>query len=140
MLTNKPPCADLITEKTFGDFKLHVELMYPAKSNSGVYLRGRYEAQIQDDFGKSVDSHRIGGIYGFLAPYVNAAKPAGEWQAYDITLIGRRVTIVLNGQTIIDNEIIPGHHRRRARQQRGRARPRSCCRGIMGRSRSATSR
>jgi hypothetical protein len=108
VLTNTPPCADLISEKTFGDFKAHVELMFPAKSNSGVYLRGRYEAQIQDDAGKSLDSHRMGGIYGFLTPYVNATKPAGEWQSYDITLIGRRVSVVLNGQTIIDNEIIPG--------------------------------
>jgi hypothetical protein len=108
VLTNTPPCSDLISEKTFGDFKAHVELMYPAHSNSGVYLRGRYEAQIQDDAGKAVDSHRMGGIYGFLTPYANAAKPAGEWQAYDITLVGRRVTVVLNGQTVIDNEIVPG--------------------------------
>jgi hypothetical protein len=108
VLTNTPPCSDLITEKSFGDFKLHVELMYPAHSNSGVYLRGRYEAQIQDDAGKAVDSHRMGGIYGFLTPYVNAAKPAGEWQAYDLTLIGRRVSVVLNGQTVIDNELLPG--------------------------------
>ena len=108
VLTNKTPCADLITEKTFTDFKLHVELMFPPKSNSGVYLRGRYEVQIQDDAGKPVDSHRMGGVYGFIAPYTNATKPADEWQAYDITLIGRRVTVVLNGTTIIDNEIIPG--------------------------------
>jgi hypothetical protein len=108
VLTNKTPCSDLVTEKAFGDFKLHVEVMYPAKSNSGIYLRGRHEVQIQDDAGKAVDSHRMGGVYGFLTPYVNAAKPAGEWQAYDITLIGRRVTVVLNGQTIIDDEIIPG--------------------------------
>jgi hypothetical protein len=108
VLSNTPPCSDLITEASFGDFKLHVELMYPAKSNSGIYLRGRHEVQIQDDFGKSVDSHRMGGVYGFLTPYVNAAKPAGEWQTYDITLVGRRVTVVLNGQTLLDNEIIPG--------------------------------
>lgn len=108
VLTNRTPCSDLVTERTFGDFKLHVEVMYPAKSNSGIYLRGRHEVQIQDDAGKAVDSHRMGGVYGFLTPYVNAAKPAGEWQAYDITLIGRRVTVVLNGQTIIDDEIIPG--------------------------------
>jgi len=108
VLSNVPPCADLITEKVFTDFKVHVELMYPAHSNSGVYLRGRYEAQIQDDYGKTLDAHRMGGIYGFLSPYVNAVKPAGEWQAYDITLIGRRVTVVLNNTTIIDNEIIPG--------------------------------
>jgi hypothetical protein len=50
----------------------------------------------------------MGGVYGFLTPYVNAAKPAGEWQTYDITLVGRRVTVVLNGQTLLDNEIIPG--------------------------------
>ncbi len=108
VLTNTPPCADLISDKTFGDFKVHAELMYPAGSNSGVYLRGRYEAQIQDDAGAPPDSHRIGGIYGFLRPYANAAKKAGEWQAYDITLIGRRVTVVLNGQTVIDSEVIPG--------------------------------
>ena len=64
VLTNKPPCADLISEQTFGDFKAHVELMYPAHSNSGVYLRGRYEAQIQDDAGKAVDSHRMAGSTG----------------------------------------------------------------------------
>jgi hypothetical protein len=108
VLTNTPPCEDLITEQSYGDFKLHVELMYPAKSNSGVYLRGRHEVQIQDDHGKAADSHRMGGVYGFLTPYANAAKPAGEWQTYDITLVGRRVTVVLNGQTILENEIIPG--------------------------------
>jgi hypothetical protein len=78
------------------------------KSNSGVYLRGRYEVQIQDDFGKEPESHRIGGIYGFITPSSNPAKKAGEWQTFDITLIGRKVTLVFNGVTVIDNAEIPG--------------------------------
>jgi hypothetical protein len=107
-LTNVPPCADLMTDRTFTDFKLHVEFMYPAGSNSGVYLRGRYEVQIEDNAGMAVDYLRIGGVYGFLRPYVNAALPAGQWQTYDITLVGRRVTLLLNGKAIIQDEVIPG--------------------------------
>jgi hypothetical protein len=108
VLTNKTPCVDLISEQKFSDFKLHVEFQIIPRGNSGVYLRGRYEAQIQDDLGKALDTLRMGGIYGFLKPATAALKKAGEWQTYDITLIGRRVTVVLNGQTIIANEEIPG--------------------------------
>jgi hypothetical protein len=107
-LTNNVPCVDIITEQQFTDFKLHLEFNIVEKSNSGVYLHGRHEVQIQDDFGKATDSLRMGGVYGFLKPVVNAAAKPGEWQSYDITLIGRRVTIVLNGKTIIDNAEIPG--------------------------------
>ena len=107
-LTNSVPCVDLISQQEFNDFKLHVEFNIVEKSNSGVYLRGRYEVQIQDDFGHVSDSLRMGGLYGFLRPSVNASAKPGEWQTYDITLIGRRVTVVLNGKTIIDNEEIPG--------------------------------
>jgi len=64
--------------------------------------------QIQDDFGKATDSLRMGGVYGFLRPALNASARPGEWQSYDITLVGRRVTVVLNGKTIIDNAEIPG--------------------------------
>ncbi|HEY8535265.1 MAG TPA: DUF1080 domain-containing protein, partial [Vicinamibacterales bacterium] len=63
---------------------------------------------IQDDAGKALSALRMGGVYGFLTPYVDAAKPAGEWQPFDIALVGPRVTVVLNGTTIIDNEVIPG--------------------------------
>lgn len=108
VLSNTPPSVDLITKDTFGDFKLHVEFNMPKDSNSGIYLRGRYEVQVQDDFGKEPDSRRCGGIYGFVAPTKMAAKPAGEWNTFDITLIGRRVTVVFNGQTVIDNVEIPG--------------------------------
>ncbi|NOT62365.1 MAG: DUF1080 domain-containing protein, partial [Acidobacteria bacterium] len=108
VLSNKTPCADLISEQRFGDFKLHVEFQVPAKGNSGVYLRGRYEVQISDIAGQVVDSLRMGSVYGWLKPQVNAAKGPNEWQAMDITLVGRKVTVALNGQTIIDNETIPG--------------------------------
>ena len=107
-LTNNVPCVDLISEQKFTDFKLHLEFNIVEKSNSGVYLRGRYEVQIQDDLGKVTDSLRMGGVYGYLRPSVNAAARPGEWQSYDITLVGRRVTVVLNGKTIVDNAEIPG--------------------------------
>jgi Domain of Unknown Function (DUF1080) len=108
LLVNKTPCTDLISEQNFTDFKLHAEFQNVKGGNSGIYLRGRHEVQINDASGQTADSLRIGGVYGFLRPNANATKPAGEWQMMDITLIGRRVTIVLNGQTIIENEEIPG--------------------------------
>ena len=107
-LTNNVPCVDIITEQKFTDFKLHLEFNIVEKSNSGVYLRGRYEVQIQDDVGKVADSLRMGGLYGFLRPSANAAGRPGEWQTYDLTLVGRRVTVVLNGKTVVDNAEIPG--------------------------------
>jgi hypothetical protein len=107
-ITNTPPCVDLISERTFTDFKARVEFNIVPKSNSGVYLRGRYEVQIQDDVDRAIDSLRMGGIYGFVRPSVNAAGKPGEWQTYDITLIGRRATIVLNGRTIVNDAEIPG--------------------------------
>jgi hypothetical protein len=108
VLTNAEPGNDLITEQKFTDFKLRAEFRYPEGSNSGIYLRGRYEVQIEDNFGHEPDSHEIGGIYGFLSPIKNAAKKSGEWQTLEITLFGRTVTIVLNGEKIIDRQAIPG--------------------------------
>ncbi|HSE38262.1 MAG TPA: DUF1080 domain-containing protein, partial [Blastocatellia bacterium] len=108
VLENTPRGTDLLTEQKFNDFKLHVEFKMVEKGNSGVYLRGRYEVQIEDSFGQEPESHRIGGIYGFLTPSSNPAKKASEWQSFDITLIGRRVTVLLNEKTIIDNVEIPG--------------------------------
>ena len=108
LLTNRPPSTDLVSVRTFDDFKLKAEFRYPRRSNSGIYLRGRYEMQIEDHFGKEPHHHGAGGIYGYLAPRVNALKPAGQWQTVEITLLGRVVTIILNGQTVIDRAIIPG--------------------------------
>lgn len=108
VMTNKTPCADIISERKFTDFKLHIEFQVPANGNSGVYLRGRYEVQISDGFNQVIDSLRMGAVYGWLKPQTNAAKKPGEWQALDITLVGRKVIVAFNGQTIIDNETIPG--------------------------------
>jgi hypothetical protein len=100
--------TNLVTDRKFEDFKLHVEFRYPKESNSGVYLRGRHEVQIQDDYGQEPWNDRFSGIYGFIAPSVMAAKPAGQWQTYDITLVGRMVTVVANGKKVICDQEIPG--------------------------------
>jgi hypothetical protein len=100
--------SNLITDGTFSDFKLHIEFRYPPNSNSGVYLRGRYEVQIEDDHGTEPVRNVFSAIYGFLAPIEAMAKKPGEWQSYDITLVGRLVTVVANGKTVICNQEIPG--------------------------------
>ena len=100
--------ANIITDQTFNDFKLHIEFRYPEGSNSGVYLRGRYEIQVEDNRGQEPLSTFFGGIYGFITPNEMAAKAPGEWQTYDVTLVGRRVTVVANGKKIITDQIIPG--------------------------------
>ena len=108
ILKNPAAGVNLITEETYEDFKLHIEARYPKNSNSGIYLRGRYEVQVEDGYGKDPNSILFGAVYGFLTPNGMAAKKAGEWQVFDISLIGRRVTIVANGKTIINDQIIPG--------------------------------
>lgn len=99
--------SNIATDRTFTDFKLHIEFRCPKGSNSGVYLRGRYEVQIEDS-NKEPRGNELSAIYGFLPPNVMAAKPGGEWQSFDITLVGRLVTVVLNGTTVICNTEIPG--------------------------------
>jgi hypothetical protein len=108
LLVNAVPGNDLVTERKFTDFKLHAEFRYPRGSNSGIYLRGRYEVQIEDNYGEEPDCHKIGGVYGFLTPSVNAARKPGAWQTMDITLVGRVVTVVFNGERVIDRQAIPG--------------------------------
>ncbi len=109
ILTSPKAGSNLITEQAFNDFKLHVEFRYPKNGNSGVYLRGRYEVQIEDS---AKDAHPnnilFGGVYGFLTASEMATLGAGEWQTFDITLVGRMVTVVANGKTIINNQEIPG--------------------------------
>jgi hypothetical protein len=99
---------EFITEAKFEDFKLHIEFNCAPKSNSGVYLQGRYELQIEDDPEPEGPTMRTGGVYGFLAASPEQPRRPGEWQTYDITLVGRVVTVVQNGQTIIDKQEIPG--------------------------------
>jgi hypothetical protein len=102
--------ANLLTDKTFGDFKLHIEFRYKQGSNSGVYLRGRYEVQVIDTKSGEPEpiNNQFSSVYGFLPPTKMMAKNPGEWQSYDITLVGRLVTIVANGTEVISRAEIPG--------------------------------
>lgn len=121
---------DIYTDKTFTDFELHIE--FQATSNSGVYLQGRYEIQVDNSFGakpkiiekdgvkiETLDSHQCGAIYGRIAPSKNMAKQPKEWQSYDVVFRGARgkdgkvtekarVTLVWNGEKVIDNAEIDG--------------------------------
>lgn len=108
VLRNRKSGGNIVTDVTFNDFKLHIEFRYPTDGNSGVYLRGRYEVQVADlpDAEPQIDG--LGSIYGFLAPNAMVAKKAGEWQSFDVTLVGRLVTVALNGRTVITNQEIPG--------------------------------
>lgn len=108
ILANAEAGGHLVTRESFTDFKLHIEFKYPKDGNSGVYLRGRHEIQIEDTPPSRARTEGLGAVYGFLAPSVDAAKGPNEWQAFDITLIGRLVTVALNGSTVIDNREIPG--------------------------------
>jgi len=100
--------ANLRTERDFEDFNLKLEVSVPAESNSGVYLRGIYEIQVFDSYGKPLDPHNMGALYSRITPRVAAEKPAGEWQTLDITLVDRHLTVILNGTNIIDNQPVLG--------------------------------
>jgi len=108
MLITPGSGPELIYDGKFEDFKLHVEFNCGENSNSGVYLRGRYEVQVETDSIEEPPSHHMGGVYGFLAPTPEQPRVPGKWQTYDITLVGRMITVVQNGQTIINNQEIPG--------------------------------
>lgn len=100
--------GNLRTKDQFEDFNLKLETNVDKRGNSGVYLRGIYEVQVEDSYGQPVDSHHMGGVYSRITPTVAAEKPAGEWQTLDMTLVDRHVTVKLNGQTIIDNKPLEG--------------------------------
>ncbi|MEM1443398.1 MAG: DUF1080 domain-containing protein [Verrucomicrobiota bacterium] len=100
--------ANLRTEAVFEDFWLHIEFLIEADRNSGVYLRGMYEAQVVDRDSRMQGLQGVGAIFSRIAPAVNAGRPPGEWQTYDITLVDRHVTVILNGVKVIDNEPVAG--------------------------------
>lgn len=108
VLRNTKSGGNLVTDRTFSDFKLHIEFRYPKGGNSGVYLRGRHEVQIQDSLTTQPASDLLGGVYGFIAPSEVVARKPGEWQSFDITLVGRMITVTANGKTVIYNREIPG--------------------------------
>ena len=100
--------GNLRTGKEFEDFNLKLEVKVEKDDNSGIYLRGIYEVQVADTYGHGLDSHNMGGIYSRITPTLSAEKPAGEWQTYELTLVDRHVTVILNGKTIIDNQPLLG--------------------------------
>ena len=99
---------DFVSNRRFRDFRLQVEYRIAADSNSGIGLRGRYEVQILDDHGAEPSVHGNGAIYSRIRPIVVASRPPEEWQAFDIRLVGRVVTVALNSVTVIDRAVIPG--------------------------------
>jgi hypothetical protein len=100
--------GNLCTVDKFEDFNLKLQVNVPAGSNSGVYLRGIYEIQVLDSYGKPLDPHNMGALYSRITPSESAEKPAGTWQDLDITLCDRHVTVILNGKTIINNQPVLG--------------------------------
>jgi hypothetical protein len=100
--------AELISDPTFEDFKLHIEFKVAPGANSGIYLRGRYEVQVEHDSHPEAAERSLGGVYGFLAPSPRPAHTPDIWRTCDIALIGRHVTIELDGTKIVDNQEIPG--------------------------------
>ncbi len=100
--------GNLRTDDEFEDFNLKIKVNVPKGSNSGIYLRGIYEVQVLDSYGKELDSHNMGALYSRITPSVAAEKKAGEWQDLDITLCKRHLTVILNGVKIIDNKPVYG--------------------------------
>jgi hypothetical protein len=100
--------GNLRTVQEFEDFNLKLKVNIPKGSNSGIYLKGIYEVQVMDSYGRELDSHNMGAVYSRITPSQAAEKPAGEWQDLDITLCDRHVTVVLNGKKIIDNQPLMG--------------------------------
>lgn len=108
VMKNKDKASDIATAAKFGNFKLHLEFRVAQNSNSGVGLRARYEIQIYGDYGRPVSLHGNGALYSRVLPKINATLPPDQWQTFDITLVGRDLTVVLNGKMLHDHVEIEG--------------------------------
>ena len=108
VLVNVVGTNNLVSEKKFWNFVLHVEFRAGPRSNSGIGLRGRYEVQIVDDFDRPSSIRGSGSLYDRIAPSMNASDLPGEWQTFDIRLVGRQVSVVLNGMRVIEKQTIDG--------------------------------
>jgi hypothetical protein len=108
VLVNSPNASDLVSDRKFWNFDLHVEFLVGVRSNSGVGLRGRYEVQIYDDFDDLPSKHGNGALYSRITPRLNVSREPGEWQTFDIRLVGRQVSVTLNSIKIIDRATIEG--------------------------------
>jgi hypothetical protein len=109
LLVNEAHGANLKTTRTFDDFKVHFEVNCPQNANSGFYLRGRYELQLEYEPKESNPPERqMGSIYGRIAPGVDLPATPANWEAFDVTLVGRTVTVARNGVTTIERREIEG--------------------------------
>jgi hypothetical protein len=108
MMINAPGSNNLVSEKKFWNFILHAEFRIGVRTNSGIGLRGRYEVQIADDFDRPPSIRGTGAIFDRVAPTMNAGDLPGEWQGLDVRLVGRQVTVALNGVKVIDKQSIDG--------------------------------
>jgi len=108
LFKNEQGASDIISSAKFWNFELRAEYRYAAGSNSGIALRGRYELQIYDDYGKPPDFHGHGALYSRIAPSSNASRAPGEWQTMEARLVGRTLTVTLNGKKILDRVNVEG--------------------------------
>jgi len=108
VMTNELHANNLVSKHQFQDFKIHCEYKLTEKSNSGIYLRGRYELQVLDDFGKEPELHSHMSLYSRVAPKVNASLPVGQWQTMEAIIVGNRLSVWLNGKKVQDNIVIDG--------------------------------
>jgi len=108
IMKNVAGANNLCSVEKFWNFLLHSEFRLGQHTNGGLGLRGRYEIQILEDYGRPPDAHSAAALYSRVAPSVNASKRAGEWQTYDITLIGRQLTVVSNGKKVLDKVEVEG--------------------------------
>lgn len=108
-LLNEKHGANLRSDEKFEDFKLHFEVNCPEPANSGFYLRGRYELQMEyEKEGTEPPERSMGAIYGRIAPSTTLPRKVGQWETFDVTLVGRMVTVVRNGTMTIDGKEIEG--------------------------------
>ena len=102
-----PGAANIKTTAKFQDFKLHIEVNCPDTGNSGIYLRGRYEIQVGTEGGKLPD-HEMGAVYSHYPPPAGAELGLGKWTSFDITFVGRHVTVLRDGKVYHNHVEIPG--------------------------------
>ena len=100
--------GNLRTDQVFGDCMLHVEFNVLPKRNSGIFIRGLYEAQVVDRDSPMQGINGPGAIFGRVKPTSNAGLTGGQWQTYDLTLAHRHLSVKLNGELVIDNAPVRG--------------------------------
>jgi hypothetical protein len=108
ILSNGIGNTNLVSEKKLMNFALDVDFRLGARANSGVALRGRYEIHLGDDLDRPPSNRTSGAIFGRIAPIINAARLPGDWQTLSVRLVGRQVTVILNGIRVIDRQTIDG--------------------------------